>query len=326
MSKFRIGTIVCTSLFALSACAQPGETKTTAAAPIDDAVQRLVARIQGQLIKLPPGTFEMGDWGNEQGLPYDAEPDSKPLHTVTLDGFAMMAYKVTYEDFDIFTAAVGSPKINLEIEQFRPGARNPRRPAGVNWFGAKAFCQWLAQISGKPFDLPTEAQWEYAARSGGKRVIFATDSGNVDEGRNYPKRWGSGIESTPEIGFYPPNPAGLYGMLDYAATEWVNDWYQPDYYKHSPKANPRGPDVGSVDEYFPDFGPRRVVRGLIAASPAFGGFTFSRAGRWPYARDISSFKIRRLITAASDGYSNPSSQQFRCVLTITSAHDQSSNK
>jgi formylglycine-generating enzyme len=313
MSKFRIGTIICTSLFALSACAQPSETKSTTAAPSDDVVQRLVARIQGQLVKLPPGTFEMGDWGNEQGLPYDAEPDSKPLHTVTLDGFAMMAYKVTYEDFDVFTEVERSPKINTDIEEFRPGARKPMRPAKVNWFGAKAFCQWLARVSGKPFDLPTEAQWEYAARSGGKKVIFATDNGNVDEGRNYPSDAYRPRLVTPEIGMFPANPAGLYGMLDYAATEWVNDWYQPNYYKHSPKVNPPGPDTGSIDERLPEFGPRKVARGLIASSPAFGGFTFSRAGRWPYARDFSS-RTRRLFTEPAYGYSNNTGPQFRCVL------------
>jgi sulfatase modifying factor 1 len=324
MSQFRIESIICASLFALSACAQPSETKSTTAAPFDDVVQRLVARIQGQLVKLPPGTFEMGDWGNEQGLPYDAEPDSKPLHAVTLDGFAMMAYKVTYEDFDIFTEAVGSPKINVDIEQFKPGARNPRRPAEVNWFGAKAFCQWIGQVSGKPFDLPTEAQWEYAARSGGKKVIFATDSGNIDEGKNYPKRWGSGVDLTPEIGFYPPNPAGLYGMLDYSAEEWVNDWYQPNYYKDSPKVNPAGPGIGTVDGRIPEFGPRRVVRGLVASSPAFGGFTFSRAARWPYARDFSS-KARRLFKDPAHGYSNPAGPQFRCVVPSSALERPNSN-
>jgi sulfatase modifying factor 1 len=315
MSKLRIGSIICASLMTLSACAQPGEAVQKMASPEDAPVQRLVTRIQGQLVKLPPGTFEMGDWGNEQGLPYDAEPDSKPLHVVTLDGFAMMAYKVTYEDFDVFTEAVGSPKINLEVERFKPGARNAKRPATVNWFGAKAFCQWIGRISGKPFDLPTEAQWEYAARSGGKKLIFATDNGNVDEGRNYPKRWGSGIELTPEIGFYPPNPSGLYGMLDYAATEWVNDWYQPDYYKHSPPMNPPGPERGAANEHLPAFGPRKVVRGLIAASPAFGGFTFSRAGRWPYTRELSTLrKVDRLVTEPDAGYSNPNGPGFRCAM------------
>jgi len=257
----------------------------------------------------------MGDWGNEEGLPYDMEQDSKPLHKVTLDGFSMMAYKVTYEDFDTFTEAVGSTKVNLELSERRPGERVPRRPVTVNWHGAKAFCQWLGRLSGLPFDLPTEAQWEYAARSGGKRVLFATDNGEVDEGRNYPARWGSGHNATPVIGFFPPNPAGIFGMLDYMALEWVNDWYQPDYYKRSPVVNPPGPEAGAQDERKPEYGPRKAARGLTASSPAFGGFTFSRAGRWPYAREQSLIrKVDRLLTDPSSGYGDRNGPQFRCVV------------
>lgn len=298
----------------LTACAQ-APADQVASQPTADAGKALVERIKTQLVHLPGGTFEMGDWGSEEGLPYDMEKDSKPLHKVTLDGFSMMAYKVTYEDFDIFTRAVGSPTINLELIERRPGERVPRRPATVNWYGAKAFCQWLGKLSGLPFDLPTEAQWEYAARSGGKRLIFATDNGRVDEGRNYPARWGSGHSATPEIGFFPPNPAGIFGMLDYMALEWVNDWYQPDYYKRSPVLNPLGPEAGAQDDRKPEYGPRKVARGLTASSPAFGGFTFSRTGRWPYARDQSFVrKVDRLLTDPSSGYGNRNGPQFRCVV------------
>lgn len=313
------------AVFTLAACAQsqpvPVEKRSS-----DEAVQSLVARIKKQLVYLPAGTFEMGDWGSEEGLPYDMEKDSKPLHKVTLDGFSMMAYKVTYEDFDVFTETVGSPKINVELIERWPGVRTPKRPAGVNWFGAQAFCQWLGKVSGQPFDLPTEAQWEYAARSGGKRVLFATDNGKVDEGRNYPDDDYQFRLVTPEVGFYPPNPAGLYGMLDYSATEWVNDWYQPDYYRRSPPKNPRGPKSGAIDQRIPEFGPQKVTRGLLASSPAFGGFTFSRSAVWPYTRDQSLLrKVDRLITDPSAGYSNRIGPQFRCVLNDVAASMQTSS-
>lgn len=312
----------------LTACAQDAAVKADAVPNVDTG-KAMVERIKTQLVYLPGGSFEMGDWGSEEGLPYDMEKDSKPLHKVTLDGFSMMAYKVTYEDFDAFTEAVGSSKINLELLERRPGERVPRRPATVNWYGAKAFCQWLGKLSGLPFDLPTEAQWEYAARSGGKKVLFATDNGQIDEGRNYP---GDGYKprlSTPEIGEFPPNPAGIFGMLDYMALEWVNDWYQPDYYKRSPEVNPLGPDSGATDHRKPDYGPRKVARGLTASSPAFGGFTFSRAGRWPYARDQSFIrKVDRLLTDSSSGYGDRNGPQFRCVVNQAepSMQDQRSNK
>lgn len=298
----------------LTACAHD-HTGSGNAQPAADAGQTLVARIKTRLVHLPGGTFDMGDWGSPEGLPYDMERDSKPLHKVTLDGFSMMAYKVTYEDFDAFTEAVGSPKINADIERHRPGARKPMRPAKVNWFGAKAFCQWLGKLSGLPFDLPTEAQWEYAARSGGKRLIFATDNGQVDEGRNYPDDNHRPRLVTPEVGAFPPNPAGLFGMLDYMALEWVNDWYQPDYYKRSPVANPPGPETGAQDERKPEYGPRKAARGLTASSPAFGGFTFSRAGRWPHARELSVLRdVDRLLTDPGVGFGDALGPQFRCVV------------
>lgn len=160
-------------------------------------------------------------------------------------------------------------------------------------------------------------------------VIFATDNGQVDEGRNYPARWGSGHNATPEIGFFPPNPAGLFGMLDYMAFEWVNDWYQPDYYKRSPVMNPPGPETGAQDERKPEYGPRKVARGLTASSPAFGGFTFSRAGRWPYRRELSILRdVDRLVTDPSAGYGDRNGPQFRCVVNRgeSPAQDRRSNK
>ena len=96
--------------------------------------------------------------------------------------FRMMAYKVTYDDFDLFTDVVGEQRINQGPDWLK--ARAPPKPAGVNWYGAKAYCAWPGKLTGQPFDLPTEAQWEYAARPGGKRVLFATDNGDFDKGRS----------------------------------------------------------------------------------------------------------------------------------------------
>ena len=313
---------------ALPACAQPQQAVEAApmAAPPDAAasaalnarVTALVQRIKSELRFLRGGTFEMGDWGNAQGLPYESKPDARPLHKVTLDGFSMMAYKVTYEDFDLFTDVVGQPRINQDPYGLKQ--RSPRKPATVNWFGAKAYCEWLGKHSGLPFDLPTEAQWEYAARSGGKRVLFATDNGKVEEGRNYPntRDWNRKDARTPDVGSFPPNPAGLFGMLDDASKEWTQDWYDPDYYKRSPTMNPKGPDAGTPDERFPQLGPQRVARGLIGSSPAFGGFVFSRAGRWPLKRDIRNLDVPSLVTDPALGFSHSTGPQIRCVLNQSS--------
>ena len=306
---------------ALPACAQPQQAveagpmasppDAAASAALNSRVTALVQRIKSELRFLRGGTFEMGDWGNAQGLPYESEPDARPLHKVTLDGFSMMAYKVTYDDFDLFTDVVGEQRINQDPRDAKD--RMPRKPAGVNWYGAKAYCQWLGTLTGLPIDLPSEAQWEYAARSGGKKVIFATDNGSVEKGRNYPNSWTLKDDATPAIGDYPPNPAGLFGMLDYAASEWVNDWYDPDYYKHSPERNPKGPEVGQpAQQKHPEFGPTKVIRGHSSPgnSPAFGGFVFSRGAAEPR-------EVRSARRAAVPGYSGWASAQFRCAVDET---------
>jgi sulfatase modifying factor 1 len=83
-------------------------------ADLDARIKALVAKVKSSLRPLKGGTFEMGDWGTESGQHYDPDAWSRPLHKVTLDGFSMMAYKVTYEDFDVFTDATGNERINMD--------------------------------------------------------------------------------------------------------------------------------------------------------------------------------------------------------------------
>lgn len=308
MSRSIAASGLCIALV-LVACHEP-QAAEVASAPVAvsaEAVQRALAeRVKKALVFLPGGSFEMGDWGNDQGRIYDgfAEGNNRPVHRVILDGFSIMAYKVTYEDFDLFTDALGEQRVNMD--SFGIKYRSPRRPAGVSWYGAKAYCGWLAKLTGLPFDLPTEAQWEYSARSGGKKVLFATDNGNIDKNRNFP--WNRHEDTTPDVGSYPPNPAGLYGMLDFMSYEWVNDWYDPDYYQHSPAVNPQGPEEGKpANAKRAEFGPAKVVRGGATPQPAFGGFVFSRSGHEPK-------EVRSKSRANAPGYSGMPSNQFRCVV------------
>jgi formylglycine-generating enzyme required for sulfatase activity len=272
-------------------------------ADLDARIKTLITKVKRSLRPLKGGTFDMGDWGTESGQHYDIDTWSRPLHKVTLDGFSMLAYKVTYEDFDVFTDATGNERINMD--EFSIKARQPKRPAGVSWYGAKAYCQWLGKLTKLPFDLPTEAQWEYAARSGGKRVLFATDNGKLERPRNFPKDWRHEIEQPPppEVGNYPANPAGLYGMSE-DNSEWVNDWFDEDYYKKSPKNNPAGPATGT----------KKVRRGSVGGIAEISAMVFMRASSLPQPMENTYPNgLENPVKVPFPKYSGYKSHNFRCV-------------
>nr|WP_106419277.1 SUMF1/EgtB/PvdO family nonheme iron enzyme [Salinicola tamaricis] len=94
--------------------------------------------------------------GSDKGLPYSADQDNKPLHEVTLDTFYMSPTKVTYADYDVYTQATGKDKIN-STNKFEMQFRQDNVPAGVDWYQAKDYCDWLAKETSLPFSLPTGA-------------------------------------------------------------------------------------------------------------------------------------------------------------------------
>jgi formylglycine-generating enzyme required for sulfatase activity len=218
----------------------------------------------------------------------------------------MMAYKVTYDDFDVFTDAGNKERINMDKIGVRD--RAPKRPAGVSWHGAKAYCLWMGKLSGLPFDLPTEAQWEYAARSEGKHTLFATDNGKIERSRNFPEEWKRGAirPSLPEVGSYPPNPAGLYGMSE-NTREWVQDWFKEDYYKISPLHNPSGPAGGS----------EKVMRGSTGGAAEIAAMVFMRTKAVPQSMENSYVKgvdYGKRVMVPFPGYSSSYLDNFRCVV------------
>jgi formylglycine-generating enzyme required for sulfatase activity len=275
-------------------------------ADLDARIKTLITKVKKSLRPLKGGTFEMGDWGTESDQHYDIDTWSRPLHKVTLDGFSMMAYKVTYEDFDVFTDATGNERINMD--KFSVQYRAPKRPAGVSWYGAKKYCQWLGDSTKFPFDLPTEAQWEYAARSGGKRVLFATDNGKIERPRNFPKDWRHDIEQPPpaEVGSYPPNPAGIYGMSEDNA-EWVNDWFDEEYYNVSEKKNPTGPSTGT----------KKAIRGSVGGHAEISAMVFMRTSAIPQPEHETypnGFDYDKRVMVPFNGFSGYKDVNFRCAV------------
>ncbi|MFD2229442.1 formylglycine-generating enzyme family protein [Alkalimarinus sediminis] len=223
-------------------------TLVTACTSTEDKVNDLLERHMNAFVFVEGGSFMMGN----PGLGWALGADSYPAHKVTLDSFSIQKYEVTQGDMDLFMEVTGYAYFDDYYEKNKSKYQNRfsvELPAPAAWADARAFCLWLGEIGNRTIDLPTEAQWEYAARSRGQMYRFATDTGEAVADINMAQEAKKGIfdqSALPKApGSYPPNPLGLYDMSGNAA-EWVLDNYQPDYYKYSPEHNPKGPDTAKT--------------------------------------------------------------------------------
>jgi formylglycine-generating enzyme required for sulfatase activity len=186
------------------------------------------------MVVLPAGTFTMGSPEDEPGR----NIDEGPQHKLALDEFAIGRHEVTFAEYDAFCEATGREKPDDQ------GWGRGRRPViNVSWEDARAYAQWLSEESGANYRLPTEAEWEYAARA---ESDTAYAFGNAEEKLDA-YAWyfiNSGGKAHP-VGGKKPNPWGLHDLHG-NVWEWVNDWYADDYYQNSPGDNPSGPDTGVV--------------------------------------------------------------------------------
>ena len=191
----------------------------------------------GNMILVKGGTFQMGAT-SEQGS--DVGSDEKPVHTVTLSDYYIGETEVTQ---GLWKAVMGS---NPSDESRGIGDDLPVHD--VSWNDCQDFIKKLNQKTGKHFRLPTEAEWEYAARGGSKsRGYKYSGSNTIGDVAWYTDN--SGYKVHP-VKSKSPNELGLYDMTG-NVWEWCSDWYKSDYYSNSPSTNPRGPSSGSY----------RVLRG-----------------------------------------------------------------
>jgi sulfatase modifying factor 1 len=186
--------------------------------------------VEPVLISIPAGWFRMG---SETG-----QDNERPVHNVWVDALFLAAHQVTNANYSCFLASASAlPPPFWQDSNFS----RPEQPVvGVSWYEAARYCRWLSVATNKNYRLPTEAEWERAARSGVDGQIFPWGDAPPESLPNYSVRWRTGPEP---VGSSTPN---RYGLFDMCANvhEWCSDWYDSNYYAASPERNPRGPDTG----------------------------------------------------------------------------------
>ena len=193
--------------------------------------------IAPDVVTIPGGWFLMGSIKGQE--------NEQPCHRVWVDSFGIGRFPVTNHEYKTFIEATQKQSRPLFLNSI---FSDPEQPVvAVSWEDAAAYCAWLSQQRNASFRLPTEAEWERAARGGLEAALYPW--GDEPPSANF-------VGCNPEtggpakIGVNAPNGFGLYDMSE-NVHEWCVDWYDYRYYSHSPDRNPRGPA----------FGQRRVSRG-----------------------------------------------------------------
>jgi len=220
--------------------------------------------------------------------------DEKPVREVTLlKGFWMSQTEITVRAYRHFATAMGRnmpPEPNFGGQLLNPAWNNQDAPiANVNWFEATDYCHWIGGA------LPTEAQWEYAARAGNTAFAygpltaiawFADNAGDhplnaaklqQDDPGGYLYRLSQNRNTPHTVGSLTPNQFGLYDMLG-NLWEWTADWYGETYYQVAERFGPKGPPNGG----------ERVLRGGSWATPSTGTRVSARGRRSPVARSTDT--------------------------------------
>lgn len=226
-------------------------------------------KLSFDMVLIPGGTFVMGSPESEAGR----QDHEGPQHKVRLDPFYLCTTETTLELFlAYYQETVSAKKDFFEMQQAQKdkekadkedvhaitgptpvygdltmGYEETHPAIGMTWHNAVTFCRWLSQKTGKTYRLPTEAEWEYAARAG---TTYAFGCGD-DPNRLVDVAWyedNTDVETQP-VAQKQPNAWGLYDMLGNVC-EWVYDFYSPTAYqeaaKQSPAVNPKGPKTGKV--------------------------------------------------------------------------------
>ena len=219
-------------------------------------IMAAIAKRSIVMIKIPAGDFVMGSPAGQ------GHPDEFPPHNIYLDEFLIARGPAASAEFALFLNKVGNPDDRYFESSaqgtlvYKDGRYYPRRGLSdypvnnVSWHGAMAYCEWLTDKTGKLHSLPTEAQWEKAARGSLEGQRYPWGNYSAHGMAQFQQVWASPKLTLSPIGAYPPNGYGLYDMVG-NVWEWCLDWYDRNYYRESPTENPGGPENGEC----------RVLRG-----------------------------------------------------------------
>jgi formylglycine-generating enzyme required for sulfatase activity len=186
------------------------------------------AALEPTLVEIPADWFLMGS--------NSVQDCERPIHRVWIDSFLLAATQVTNAEYARFLQATGAPPPPFWNDL---NFNHPEQPVvGPSWYEAARYCEWLSEQTGRNYRLPTEAEWEFAARGGLEQKHFPWGDALPQSLPDYAKRWQTGPEP---VARYAPNAFGLYDIGD-NVHEWCSDWYDPNYYAVSPERNPQGPE------------------------------------------------------------------------------------
>jgi len=225
-----LSVLITSSVMLAAGCAKPPESRSGEAAGAGSCEQQGTEYPAGQsfsdtlpagakgpvMIAVPCGQFSMGS---------TERTDEQPVHPVSIArGFAIGKYEVTFEQYDAFAEATGREK-----PEDNGWGRGARPVINVSWDDASAFAQWLSAQTGKHYRLPSESEWEYAARAGS--VTKFTWGDELGVSKETSATWAgvlTGKGSTQPVGSFAANAFGLHDVHG-NAMEWVQDCFEPDY-------------------------------------------------------------------------------------------------
>lgn len=224
---------------------------------------------QLELIRIPAGEFLMG---SDPMKDKDAQPAEQPQHRVYVSEFYIGKYPITNAQYSVYARAK-----RMNFNHSRPSRNYPVDE--ISWYAAAAFCEWLSSETQRPFRLPTEAEWEKAARGTDGRIYpwgdeFDPKKANVSDGelKGLAKML---MSDKARVGKYSPHGDSPYGVADMTGNvwEWCADWYYEGEYKRHVTSG------GAIkDPTGPATGDRRVLRG--------GGFGSRMNARVAYRHNV----------------------------------------